>query len=670
MKYRPVLLIVLLMALVPLVTFAQDGSKIKFGKISKEDFKVQLPEKDSGAHALVIAEIGSSEFETDADGFRLVYKVHRRIKILDKNAYDLATIRIGLYKEGSDEERIQGLKGISYNLENGEVVETKMESSNIFTDKQDKNHVYKKFALPAVKEGTIIEYTFSILSPYYRNLRSWDFQGTYPRLWSEYKVSVPEYFDYVQIPQGYGKFFIEEKKVGRTNMTFLSRNGAGPSQMGTATPTVYNWRWVMKDVPALKEEDFITTLDNYVRRIEFQLSAINYPNEPSKPIRTTWNALMTALQKDENFSEAINNHNGFLADVTDNLVKNAKTDTEKAMAIYRWVRDNYTCNEHGSMWASHSLKSVFNTKNGNVAEINLLLIAMLKRAKLEAYPVILSTRDNGLVYPYYPLLTRFNYTLASVVLDSAITSLDASDPLLGFGKLHPGCYNGDGRMVNADAYIIPYAADSLREQKFTSVSLGKLEKGEWKGSFQQRPTYFESYGIREKVKEKGPKEFFKNYQQKFSAWDMEMQNENINDLKELESPVMVQFEFTLKPGEEDVLYLNPLFSEITKQNIFKSAERNFPVEMPAVFDEVYSFNMEVPDGYEVDEIPKSGIVKFNEDEGVFEYLIQHSGNMIQMRCRVRLTKATFAPEDYTDLRSFFDIVVNKQAEQIVLKKKK
>jgi hypothetical protein len=92
-----------------------------------------------------------------------------------------------LYTDGKIEENLDNLKGVTYNLENGKVIETKLESGSIFKDKLSKYYTVRKFTLPAIKEGSILEYTYVIKSDYLFNLQPWEFQGEYPRLWSEYE---------------------------------------------------------------------------------------------------------------------------------------------------------------------------------------------------------------------------------------------------------------------------------------------------------------------------------------------------------------------------------------------------------------------------------------------------------------------------------------------------
>ena len=95
------------------------------------------------------------------------------------------------------------------------------------------------------------------------------------------------------------------------------------------------------------------------------------------------------------------------------------------------------------------------------------------------------------------------------------------------------------------------------------------------------------------------------------------------------------------------------------------------VEMPFATDETVNLQLEVPHGYMVDELPRSIIVKLNEQEdGLFEYRISQSGDNVSLRSRVRFKRTFFMPEEYETLREFFNLIVKKQAEQVVFKKKK
>ncbi len=105
-----------------------------------------------------------------------------------------------------------------------------------------------------------------------------------------------------------------------------------------------------------------------------------------------------------------------------------------------------------------------------------------------------------------------------------------------------------------------------------------------------------------------------------------------------------------------------------KTNPFKSMNRLYPVEIPYKIDETYMLTMDIPTGYQVDEMPKSVRVAYNENEGMFEYLIQKGQSNLQMRVHLKLDKAFFPVDEYSNLRDFFAYVVKKENEQIVFKK--
>jgi hypothetical protein len=167
-----------------------------------------------------------------------------------------------------------------------------------------------------------------------------------------------------------------------------------------------------------------------------------------------------------------------------------------------------------------------------------------------------------------------------------------------------------------------------------------------------------------------PKKSYETKIKTFNGSDMPIENFGIDSLEKYNMPLSVHYDFALQnlSTGADILYLNPLLNEGYKTNPFHSTERLFPVEMPYKIDESYLLNMEIPAGYQVDELPKSVKVAFNETEGSFEYLIQKVNNNIQMRVRLKFNTSFFPTDEYTDLRNFYAFVVKKESEQIVFSK--
>ncbi|HLZ86419.1 MAG TPA: hypothetical protein VKQ52_04215, partial [Puia sp.] len=271
----------------------------------------------------------------------------------------------------------------------------------------------------------------------------------------------------------------------------------------------------------------------------------------------------------------------------------------------------------------------------------------------------------------YPLVSRFNYVIAQVTIDSSQYYLDASEPWLGFGRLPERCYNGYARVLDKEnPSAVSLDADLLKESKMTLVILTNEDKGGLIGRLQSTPGFNESCAIRQKVKKSGEQEFMKGIKTAYTA-DVDVSSLEIDSLQRPEEPLGVAYDLKITPdATQDIFYFNPMLGEGYKENPFKAAERKYPVEMSHAMDETYTLTMDIPAGYVVDELPKSTKVLFNDDQGFFEYLIVKGDENIQFRSRVKLNQANFKPEDYATLRDFFGFIVKKESEQIVFKKKK
>lgn len=649
---------------------AQDKLNIKFGKITAQDFSPVSPVIDSSSNAVVLADIGSTDFDGNAKGnFTLVFKTHERILIKSRNAFDEATIKVILYTgSSSSEERFEDFEASTYNLGNGQIKETKLDKNAIFKEKYNRDYIVLKFTLPDIKEGSIIEYRYTIKSPFYNSdIRSWRFQREYPVLWSEYKVTIPPIYNYVTIKQGFIPYTIDSSW-----RTFKRYSIIDPGDAGSSS-TAYNlsgdakcgW-WALKDVPPFRDEKYMSSSKNYISKIKFQLNSIRYSDTHIVQVMKDWFSTAEDLLKDPDFGEPLTETNSWMEDDLKKIVTGT-TGLQKAKKIFEYVRDNFTCTDDDARYLSSPLKKTYQNKKGNVVDINMLLTAMLINQGFDAHPVLLSTVDNGKASETEALLNQFNYVISRVSIDSAFYLLDASIGRLGFGKLTSECYNGSGRLIDKSPYLIPLSADSLSEEKNTMVFITNDEKDNGiNGFFTSNLGYYESLKMRDKLAKIKQEEIVKEISKAYSS-DVEVSNVMFDSVKAYDEPISVRHDIKMK-FDEDIVYFNPMFNEGWKNNPFSSEKRTYPVEMPYKMNEIYTLNMDMPKGYKVDELPKSTRVKLNDNEGMFEYLTANSSDVIQLRARLVINKANFTPDDYQTLRDFFAYIVKKEAEQIVFKK--
>jgi hypothetical protein len=655
--YRKLTAVACCCLITALAVCQKKNAEIKFGDIKPEDFKPQYYSIDSSADAVNLYDVGSTKYEGNNQGwFSVVFKVHEKIRLLHKKSFDdLATVKIPLYMGHAYQEKLDDLQAATYNLEDGKVTATKVDKSSIFKDK-DGDYQVSKFTFPNLKEGSIIEYTFTIIAPIpWGNefIPKWSFQGSYPNLWSAYTIEVPQFFEFVVMSQGFlEQPVIDTATISADNFNVLQDNGTSGSQVYSIHSNTIKHTWAYKNVPAIKEEKYITALSNYIQKLEFQLSAHRFPDVDPKFFMHTWPETVEQLMKDEDFGQDLSKGNGWLKDDVKDAVQNETDALNKAKKIYAYVQTNYTCTDNSAIYLSQPLKKTEQTKKGNVVDINMLLIAMFRAAGLQADPVLLSTRDHGKTYDIYPLLHKFNYLIARIYVDADKTYLlDATDAILGFGHLKEECYNGNARVISTEPVLIDLSADSLRQAEVTSLFMSNGDDGKITGSYKHVMNDIQSEDMREKMKKTNQDDYFKDVKKSFS-FDVDLDNKLIDSLKQPEQPVAVEYDLSFKP-EGDVVYFTPVLGDgAYKENPFSAAQRFYPVEMPYCSNKTYILNMEIPTGYKVDELPKSARVSLNNTDGMFEYLIQQSGNNIQLRCTTKLNKATFEPDDLKPCATF------------------
>ncbi|MEO8108840.1 MAG: DUF3857 and transglutaminase domain-containing protein [Ginsengibacter sp.] len=652
---------------------AQDKLNFKFGKVSPGDFDVNSTLIDSSTNAVVIADVGKSEFIANASDltFSLAFTEKKRIKIINKNGFDAATIIIPLYVNDAKVEKLDYLHAYTYNMEGGKVIETKVEKSSVFTERHSKHWLYNKFTFPALKEGSIIEYSYQVKSDFFFNLQPWTFQGEYPVLWSEYRAGIPEFFKYVTLSQGYQPFLVNKVDESLVSFAFVQHDDMGRATADgrfTVDGNIDYHTWIMKDVHALKEEAYTTTLRNSIAKIEFQLNQVWFPHSSPQNYMDTWAKVSDDLMLANEFGVPIERANNWLDKDVDAIVKNETTDGGKAQKIFEYVRDNFTCSDDG-MYITTNLKDVLRNKSGSVADINMLLIAMLRNQKLDANPVILSTRAHGFAHELYPLMDRYNYVIAKVVTGGKEYYLDGTIKKLKYGSLPSKVYNGQAREITkGQAKPVYFVADSLREADVVFVNITQLDNGQVEGSFNHKLGIYESLQLREKATATTIDDLQKSTQKEYPE-DIAVNDLEIDSLKLLNEPVAIKYNLKVKSfNDEDIVYFNPMLTEAIKRNPFAAADRFYPVEMPYTMDNTYNLVMNIPKGYKIDELPKSARVNFNDDEGMFEYLITANDDFIQMRCKLFFKRANFANDDYQTLRDFYSFIIKKEAEQIVFKK--
>ena len=646
----------------------------KFGKVSDEELAMRSYPQDTSAAAVMLFDVGRTYFVYGEKGFEFVFERHTRIKVLKKAGYEWANFSVPYYSSNRSKEKISGIKGYTFNLEGSDVKKDKLKSEGIFDEETTANWHQKKITMPNVKEGSVIDLTYEIRSNLLFNLREWEFQSTIPVAYSEYKAEVPEYFEYKLNQQGYLPF--AESKQERGKESYLIKWGPGEvGPGGNRSPAgsenmeieTMDYFFSVKDAPALRAENYITTLRDYQSKISFELQRTKFPGRPWEEVTGDWANVTKDLLDDEDFGKQLNKRNQFKKEIAAIAAKYT-TPEQKLNAIQDWVKSSVKWNGNYGIYTKSSLPKVYENKTGSAAEINLLLTAMLLEAGLDAAPVLISTREHGRINTgYSPMLNKFNYVIAHVNVDGKDYLLDATDPLMPASMLPVRCLNGEGRLIkeNDKRWVALKPAVTFSKLVTTDVTLNA--QGEMKGKGTESASGYNALYLRKSIKEDGEEKFAEDRAKEVG--DFKLGKPVFGHIDDVNKALTITYDISgAGSGQDnDIIYLNPLLGHGESENPFKLNERMYPVDFAAPIDETYITKFTIPAGYVVDEMPKNVAVALPENSGRFTYMLQQEGNQIQIISKVSINKPVFYAEEYAYLKEFYNHIVAKHAEKIVLK---
>jgi len=615
-----------------------------WGEIPPADLAMKVYPQDSSATAVVLQDVGEIEMVELNRQIIVHFRQHRRIKVFDPSAFKEGNLLIPYFSY----EGLEKLKDLDVQifLPNGE--RQKVKSDNVFTEKFNKYISAKKVFVPNLQKGCIIEYRFDLRLEHISMLQNWYFQGDLPTRWSELSVSILPYFEYITTTRSPRPFDVQETREAKR---------------GTQV------RYGFRHLPAIRKEPYMTTLDDYRTQIGFQLARMVFPKVDS--FITTWTDLSKRMIKRWQGYEVDESFDAVWKDFSPLLAPEGEPEAVVAEKALRFVRERIKWNGDYLFAMSKRPEAVYAAKSGGSADLNLTLVALLQKAKLNAVPMMVSTRDNGATYPNYPFWGQFNSVVAFVRQGQNGLLLDATQDFLPPGQLRTEHYNGRGWLVDT---LKPDWIELAPPEASTTWfgQLGLSETGEMSGQFSISVAGPVAAEWRKELAD-GTKE--KDFLKKHFATthaDIAFDSINIAELTNLSKPLKINFSCRIPNAANaanDFIYCRPVLDFFVTENPFKSPKRSFPVDFAHPVKATYVLHLSLPPGYTVEELPEAARVALEADGGKISFTCTNqSPTVIQLQLRMNLAKTSFAPNEYSGLRQFFDLAAEKTQLQLVLKK--
>ncbi|MBN2213855.1 MAG: DUF3857 domain-containing protein [Bacteroidales bacterium] len=650
---------------------------MKFGKIPMEDLEMMVYEKDTNASAVILGDEGYSNFIfTEDKGWQLQTKIHRRIKILKQTGMDWADGEVLLYSSGSNKEELIALKGFTNNLSSGKIEKAKISNDAVFTEEIDDFYTSRKFTFPDVKPGSVLEYTYTVVSDFYWQPDPWQFQYGIPVVESQYTIEIPEEFKFNEQSKGYETFTRSQDYQKRTFSYNYSSQIDANAIGGRTSGGTYEFERIVsvqnyqaKEIPAFISEPDMNSIQNYLTSVEFELMSYVPQSGLKKDFSNTWESINKTLIESEKFGMQLKG-TGFLSDLAESIKAAESSELKMAMSAYESIKSKMKWNGYSRLYAKKNIRSAYNDGVGNCAEINLLLVALLRRLNLDAKPVILSIRSRGIIMPGQVMLSKFNYVIACVKMNNEMILLDATDRNCPFNMLPERCLNGQGRIISEN-----YTdwVDLGSNQVHASVCYVQAElsaDGSLKALVEESHKAYSAYEKRDCIsKEPSVNDYISKFEQ--AKKGIEISGFEVVDKDSINKPLGFKYcaDFSQQiTGAGDLIYFNPVILGRKDSNPYKLDVRKYPVDYIYPRDSKYIINYTIPENYNVTEIPKSISYSLPEKTLIFTYTINHDRNKIRLIYGLKINKTVFSYNEYPALKQFYENLVAKQAEQIVLKK--
>lgn len=674
-------LLLLLILFFSLTSAAQD---FPYGKPDTVALSMQKYDKDPSANAVVLQEYGTSKITAISnDDINLVFEYHVRIKIFNSKGFENGNVSIKLRNIPGDDirnfnvksfeedgvekikvqdntgagEQIEKISGITYYPdEDGLMRKADLDPATVSIVKGKDSNI-AKFQMPGLHDGCIIEYRYNIISPFFMNhFRTWEFQSDIPKISSVYEVHIPGHFTYNSQLRGHLKLTTNDSRI---EADCFNTQGA----KSDCSDIIYG----MTNVPAFVEDAYMTAPKNFKAAIEFNLTEFVDPFTSAKiNVSKKWGDVDNQLRSFDGFGGQLKRKD-VMKDRIGPAITGKTNDLEKTQAIYTYLQKWFKWNGNDGIYSAAGIKKAYDTHNGNIADINLALIAALNSAGINTEAVLVSTRDNGMPNDAYPSQGYFNYVVAKANIGDASYLLDATDPLLPFGMLPLKCLNDKGRVFSLDkpSYWINMNTPQKKTSTYT-FDLTLQDDGKLKGTLIVYSAGYAAYEKRVEIKKTGGADvYFKRLDDK-----IKILKSNLSGIDSLDQPVTETYQVEIDAADKQgKTSFDPFLLNRIAANPFKLDTRSYPIDYGVTSDTRVTVNLHLPANYTIENQPVTSDYTMPNSAGVFLTNFDNSNNSITLSYVIKLNKPVYTIDEYASLKNLYDNVISTEKTDIVFKKK-
>ena len=627
------------------------AQETRLGKVTIDELKATQSQIDSSAVGEFMFKKGTYTILFDPEGTPFLNtEIEVKVKIYKKEGYELADFSFPVYVGYGSSETGSFSDAFTYNLVNGKIQKTKLGNEGKFKEKINNNVELRKISMPDVKEGSIIEFKYTAKTKFISEFE-WQFQHRIPVIFNQLTFIHPENLTYSAFQKSSMNLNQDIKSLPVPGRTF--------NEVRT-TYTVHNLK-------PYRNESFVSNINNYIPSISYELASIRYGSGMVKHLSLSWEDVAKNIYDNDAFGKELAQKGYFEEDLKAAL-SNVSGANERIVAAYEFVKNHMNWNERNGVYCDLGVKKAYKDKVGNVADINLMLVAVFRHLGLNCDPVLVSTRNNGIAF--FPNRTAYNYVIAAVRTDNGILLFDATSKNAMANLMPLRTLNWVGRMITKDGRSLEIELMPTKPSKLNYMTMITLAAdGSISGKSREQLYDYNALNFRDRYANLSIDSHIERLENNFKGVDFE--DFVLNNKTDLSKPINLEYAFKSDAAVDIIgnnMYIKPLLFHKMESNPFVSEEREFPVDFTFPRNDKYTYTYNIPEGFEVESLPETFVLSFQNDLLNFKYQVVQRGQTIQVSSSLDLNVPIITSNYYPTLKEFFAKVVEKMNEQIVLKK--
>jgi hypothetical protein len=439
---------------------AQDKVNMKFGKPTKEEMQMTTYEAEPDAEAVVLCRLTDVEYSIQQTGYLVDYREKVRIKVLKPSGVRYAKVVVPFLKntpidnrnssskkvlkvDATDnnsvsssfeeqagamttadldrysEESVEDVKATAYNLQGSKVVKSVLKKGAFVETKIDDQHYQVEFTVPDVKEGTVIEYEYTLHSELFWLLHDWFAQCEIPVVYAKLDMNIPRYL----------LFNLEEHGVQRLmtsceSGTMRFKLESDPLAAQTVVPSNH-YISVGRNLKGMKQGNGVWSMQDNCAGITALLKHYSMRGAAVVDYTRTWEQIDEMVLKSDDLGKQLQEHSPLAAELKEAKIEEIADMRQRAEAVAKLVLSKVEWNGRYEMSPANTEETLKNGGGSNV-DINMLLLQSLQDVGLNAAPVMLRMRNQGVLTMDYPSVQKYTTFIVGVVLPQGNLYLDAS----------------------------------------------------------------------------------------------------------------------------------------------------------------------------------------------------------------------------------------------------